>query len=81
MRRVAAGGAGAVIPQKKLTAAKLRTAVQTVLEQKSYRLAARRLQKAIVEANGLNRAAGIIERALGIGPAEAKAWEETIAAD
>jgi zeaxanthin glucosyltransferase len=79
--RVAARGAGVVIPQKKLTATKLRAAVQAVLEEESYRRAARRLQKSIAEADGLNRAASIIEQALGIGATKRSAWEETIAAD
>jgi UDP:flavonoid glycosyltransferase YjiC (YdhE family) len=64
--RVAARGAGMVIPQKKLTAKKLRSAVQTVLGNASFRQAAAFLKKAIADANGLNRAADIIEDVLGI---------------
>ena len=79
--RVAARGAGVVIPQKKLTAKKLRAGVQTVLEKDSYRQAAAFLKKAIAEADGLNRAADIIERALEIGTARRSAWAETAAAD
>ena len=79
--RVAARGAGVVIPQKKLNARKLRAAVQTVLHNESYHRAAGALKKAIAEADGLNRAAGIIEDALGIRTARWNAWMESVAAD
>lgn len=69
--RLAARGAGVVIPQKKLTAAKLHDAVRRVLEHESYRTAARILQKAIADSDGLNRAADIIEDSLGIRTAHA----------
>jgi len=79
--RVAAYGAGVVIPQKKLSAKKLRVAVLAVLTDERYRLAARRLKKAIAEADGLNRAAHVIEDSLRIGADKRKAWAETVAAD
>jgi zeaxanthin glucosyltransferase len=79
--RVAARGAGVVIPQKKLTAAKLRAAVQTVLTRPSYRHAAETLKQAITQADGLNRAADIIEQALGIGAASRSERMEPVAAD
>src|SRR4051794_173694 len=63
----AARGAGLVIPQPKVTANKLRTAVSKVLHEPGFRIAAVRLQRAIVAADGLNRAADIIEEALQIG--------------
>jgi len=64
--RVAARGAGVVIPQQKLTARKLRAAVRQVLEHESYRDAAQTLQSAIAGTDGPNRAADVIEEALGI---------------
>jgi len=79
--RVAAHGAGVVIPQKKLTAAKLRAAVQAVLTRPSYRRAAETLKQAITQADGLNRAADIIEQALGISIANPSARMESVAAD
>ena len=65
--RVQARGAGMVIPQRKLTAAKLRAAVRTVLTDPGYRRSAAALKKAIADADGLNRAADIVEQALRIG--------------
>jgi len=79
--RVAARGAGVVIPQQKLTAKKLRTAVSKVLDDPGYRHAAGALQKAIAESDGLNRAADIIEKAFGIAPAQRSTWAESVAAD
>jgi len=79
--RVAARGAGVVIPQKRLSARKLRAAVQIVLQNENYRRAAVALKKAIAEADGLNRAAGIIEDALGIRTARWNARMESMAAD
>jgi MGT family glycosyltransferase len=79
--RVAARGAGLVIPQKKLTGAKLHTAVQAVLMDPRYRRAAEMLKKAIAESDGLNRAADIIEQALGIGAAQPSIWPKPLAAD
>jgi zeaxanthin glucosyltransferase len=78
--RVAARGAGVVIPQQKLSADKLRRAVGTVLDDPSYRRAAGTLRKAIAEADGLNRAADVIERALEIGAA-VSARLDSVAAD
>ena len=52
-----------------------------VLTDERYRLAARRLKKAIAEADGLNRAANVIEDSLRIGAMKRKPWAETVAAD
>lgn len=79
--RVAARGAGIVIPQRKLTARKLRTAVQTVLQDENYRQAAATLKSVISQADGLNRAADIIERVLDIGAEKPGAWQQTTAAE
>ena len=65
--RVKARGAGIVVPPRRVDAKRLRSAVQTILENDSYRLAARKIQSAIAEANGLERAADIVEDALKIG--------------
>jgi zeaxanthin glucosyltransferase len=64
--RVAAKGAGIVIPPRKLNVQRLRTAVRSVLEDNSYRTAARNLQTAIQQVNALETAADIIEDALNI---------------
>lgn len=67
--RVAAHGACAIVPRQKLTVKRLHAAVRTVFEDDSYRSAARNLQASIQQADGLNRAAGVVEDALKIGPA------------
>jgi zeaxanthin glucosyltransferase len=79
--RVAARGAGIVIPQKKLTAQKLRAAVQALLGDSGYRRSAMMLKNAIAAADGLNRAAEIIEHSLGIRSRKPNAWMESVAAD
>lgn len=67
--RVAARGAGLVVPMRKLSTKRLHAAVRTVFENDSYRRAARQLQAAIQQIDGLGLAADIIERALKVGPA------------
>jgi zeaxanthin glucosyltransferase len=79
--RVAARGAGVVIPQKKLTARRLRAAVQAVLSDARYRRSATTLKKSIAAADGLNRAADVIEHSLGIGSSQPSARMESVAAD
>jgi MGT family glycosyltransferase len=79
--RVRAHGAGVVIPQQKLTARKLRSAVRDVLEDGRYRDAAQWLKNAFRQVDGLNRAADVIEQALGIGAKRTDAWKKSIAAD
>jgi len=64
--RVAARGAGIVLSRSRLTPARLRTAVRAALEQPRYRTAARTLQTAIRQTDGLTRAADIIEDSLNI---------------
>jgi UDP:flavonoid glycosyltransferase YjiC (YdhE family) len=67
--RVAARGAGVVIPRRKLTARRLQSALTDVLAESIYRESAGRLRDAIRSSDALNRAAGIIEQSLGIeGP-------------
>jgi UDP:flavonoid glycosyltransferase YjiC (YdhE family) len=64
--RVAAQGAGIVISRRKLTATRLRSAIEAVMSRPHYRGAACRLQGAIRQIDGLDEAANIIETALKI---------------
>jgi UDP:flavonoid glycosyltransferase YjiC (YdhE family) len=64
--RVAARGAGIVLSASRLKATRLRTALQTVLQQESYRAAATTVQVAMQAVDGKARAADIIEDTLGI---------------
>jgi MGT family glycosyltransferase len=64
--RVVAKGAGVAIPRRKLTAARVRAAVRAVLDEPQYGAAARRLQAAMAEVDGPERAADIIEKTLRI---------------
>jgi MGT family glycosyltransferase len=64
--RVATRGAGVVIPRRKLSTRRLRSAVNAVLEVDSYRHAARNLQVAMKQVDGLERAADFVEGALKI---------------
>lgn len=66
--RVAARGAGIVIPIRKLDVEKLRRAVRAVIEDGRYRAAAENLAHAINRVDGLDFAADVIELALRIGP-------------
>jgi MGT family glycosyltransferase len=65
--RVAMHGAGVVVSPRKANARRLHAAVRTVLEDESYRIAARKLQTAILQIDGLELAADIIEDGLKIG--------------
>jgi UDP:flavonoid glycosyltransferase YjiC (YdhE family) len=64
--RVRAHAAGVVVPPRKANAKRLRSAVQAVLEDESYRRAARKIQAAMSEIDGLEQAADIIEDVLKI---------------
>ena len=64
--RVAARRAGLVVSRGKLTAPRLRSAVRRVLEETQFREAARRIQTAMRQVDGLSRAADLIEDALEI---------------
>jgi len=55
-----------VISRRKLTAMRLRSAIEAVLSRPHYRAAACRLQDAIRRIDGLDEAANIIETALKI---------------
>ncbi|BAY83657.1 glycosyltransferase, MGT family protein [Calothrix parasitica NIES-267] len=62
--RTAWSGAGEAIALKKLTVAKLREAIKRVLTEDSYKQNALRLQTAIRNSGGVQRAADIIEEAV-----------------
>jgi MGT family glycosyltransferase len=64
--RVRAHGAGVVVPPRKANAKRLRSAVQAVLEEESYRREARKIQAAMSEIDGLEQAADIVEDVLKI---------------
>lgn len=71
--RVAARGAGLVVPLRKLNSRRLRSAVRAVLEDEKYRRAAGLIQAAIRTVDGLEMAADLIEDALKIRfPAKAE---------
>jgi UDP:flavonoid glycosyltransferase YjiC (YdhE family) len=57
----------------KLTADHLSTLLDEVLTDPSYRDNARKLQKAIAEANGLSVAADLVEESLGVTKKTGKA--------
>jgi MGT family glycosyltransferase len=71
--RVAARGAGIVVPRKKLSADRLRRAVQLVLDEPSHRERAQELGRKMREIDGPAMAAEIIERALELHTAVASA--------
>jgi zeaxanthin glucosyltransferase len=62
--RVAWTKTGLVVPLKRLSTGRLRSAVTQVLEDETFRQNARKMQAAIEEAGGLPRAAEIVESAL-----------------
>jgi zeaxanthin glucosyltransferase len=64
--RVAARGAGVVVSRRRLNAKRLRSAVHTVLKNEQYRCAARNVQASMLQVDGLQRAADIVEGALSI---------------
>lgn len=64
--RVAARRAGVVVSRTRLTADRLRAAVQSVLKDGGCRRAAREVQAAMQQLDGLERAADVIEEALKI---------------
>lgn len=64
--RVARTGSGEVVPVNRVTVSRLRSAISQVLGDDRYRNNARRLQQAIAQTGGLERAADLIERAMGV---------------
>lgn len=65
--RIAWTGTGEVVPLSQLSVPKLRSAIQQVLTEKSYREKASRLQEAIRQAGGVSRAADIVEQVISTG--------------
>jgi zeaxanthin glucosyltransferase len=65
--RIAWTGTGEVVSLKKLTVSKLRTAIERVLQEASYRKNALKLSNAIQQAGGVRRAADIIEQVIHTG--------------
>jgi MGT family glycosyltransferase len=64
--RIAARGAAIVITPSKLSATRLRAALQSVLQQQSFRSAATAIRDAMRAIDGKASAADIIEDSLGI---------------
>jgi zeaxanthin glucosyltransferase len=64
--RIADKKTGVVTSLDKLTAGHLATLLAEVLDNSTYRDNARKLQKAIVKANGLSVAADLIEESFGV---------------
>jgi UDP:flavonoid glycosyltransferase YjiC (YdhE family) len=64
--RIADKQTGVVTSLEKLTAEHLSTLLNDVLSNPTYRDNARKLQKAIADANGLSVAADLIEESLGV---------------
>ena len=62
--RIAHHNAGVVIPLRKLSAKRLRSAIEAVLTQESYRTAARKIQAAMREIDAVGMAADVIEDSL-----------------
>ncbi len=65
--RVAWAGAGEAVPLKRLNVPRLRTAIQKVLTEDSYKKNALKLQEAIKQAGGVSRAIDIVEQAVSTG--------------
>jgi MGT family glycosyltransferase len=75
--RVERTGVGRSIPVGRLTVVGLRDAVHAVLSEPAYRERAALLRQSIRVADGLNRAADIIEERFGAqAPASSPAWEQ-----
>jgi zeaxanthin glucosyltransferase len=64
--RIAEKQTGVVTSLEKLTAEHLSALLNEVLNNTTYRVNARKLQKAIAKANGLSVAADLIEESLGV---------------
>jgi UDP:flavonoid glycosyltransferase YjiC (YdhE family) len=56
---------------RKLSVKGLRTAIDAVLRQDIYRAAAKQLQAAMGQVNGLEIASDVIEKSLGLGSSSA----------
>ena len=65
--RVVWAGCGEAIPVKNVNVSRLRTAIQKVLREDSYKQNALRLQEAIRRAGGVSRAVDIVEEVVSTG--------------
>ncbi|MBE9193143.1 glycosyltransferase [Gloeocapsopsis crepidinum LEGE 06123] len=65
--RIAWTGTGEVVPLKRLSSSKLRSAIGRVLSEKTYRENALRMQVAIRQAGGIKRAIDIVEQVVATG--------------
>lgn len=65
--RIAYTGVGEMVPLKKLSVPKLRTAIRKVLTEPSYKKRAIALQEAIAHSGGVQKAADIIEQVISTG--------------
>ena len=65
--RIAYTGVGEMVSLKELSVAKLRSAIETVLTQESYKQRAVEMQGAIARSGGTSRAADIIEQVVLTG--------------
>ena len=65
--RIAWTGTGKVVPLKKVSVAKLRSAIQQVLTEDSYKQNALKLQENMKQGGGVKRAADIIEQVVFTG--------------
>ena len=64
--RVAWSGSGVALAMQSVTASKLRDAVVRVMQTPAYRARAQQLALAIQAAGGVERAADIVEKVLGV---------------
>jgi zeaxanthin glucosyltransferase len=65
--RVAWSGCGSVVPLKRASVPRLRSAIDRVWGDPTYRQNAQRLQQAIASSGGVARAAAIVEQAISTG--------------
>ncbi|MDJ0660396.1 MAG: glycosyltransferase [Crocosphaera sp.] len=65
--RIVWAGCGEAIPMKSVSVSKLRTAIEKVLTEDSYKENALRLQAAIKKSGGVSRAVDIIEKVIATG--------------
>lgn len=65
--RIAWTGTGEVVPLKRLSVSRLRSAIEQVFAEDSYQRSALRLKEAINQAGGVERAADIVEQVIATG--------------
>lgn len=75
--RIAHHDAGVVVPLRKLSPKRLRSAIEAVLIEESYRIAARRIQAAMRAVDAVGTAVDVIEDSLGLRAGSRSARELT----